>query len=74
LGTGIETRILDLAEAIKDIIGVQRKTQLRIVNLPSVPGEVKRNFTNFSKANHLLDWAPDSPLSDGLRTTLDFFT
>lgn len=73
LGTGIETRILDLAEAIKDIIGVKRKTQLRIVNLPSVPGEVKRNFTCFTKAKQYLKWNPKTPFQIGLECTLQSF-
>jgi UDP-glucose 4-epimerase len=36
-------------------------------------GDVKRNFSDISKARNMLDWVPATSLEDGLSSTIDYF-
>lgn len=67
IGTGIETSVLELADALGEAVG--RRPEVR--HLPVRPGEVKRIAIDASAAARLLDWSAQTELSDGLKITYE---
>jgi UDP-glucose 4-epimerase len=68
VGTGRETTVLELVEALGRLGGVEGfEPQLA----PPRTGEVQRIALDARRAERELDWRPQTPLGDGLRLTLD---
>ncbi|MEA3200237.1 MAG: UDP-glucose 4-epimerase [Thermoplasmata archaeon] len=67
LGTGVETRIVDLARAIAEAAG---KPELRPTFAPPRADEVQRRVADSRRARETLGWEPRVPLSEGLARTL----
>jgi UDP-glucose 4-epimerase len=67
VGTGVETSVLDLVDAFRGLEGGEGFSP---VHAPARAGEVLRSCLDASRARELLGWAPQVPLSDGLRRTL----
>lgn len=67
LGTGVETSVNDLAEAVLAAAG---RTDLRPSRGPTRADEVRRRVADASKARRVLGWRPRTRLEDGLRTAL----
>ncbi|HPS68745.1 MAG TPA: NAD-dependent epimerase/dehydratase family protein [Holophaga sp.] len=70
LGTGRETRILDLARGLCEAAGMD-PSQLQ--HADGIPGEQRRSVLDPSKAARELGWIPRTPLAEGLRITYDWF-
>jgi UDP-glucose 4-epimerase len=68
LGTGIETSVLQLAEALGRLAGVE---SFEPEFAPPRPGEVQRITLDAGRAERELGWRPETSLDDGLRLTLD---
>jgi UDP-glucose 4-epimerase len=62
VGTGIETSVLDLAEAL----------ELGVAHEPERLGEVRRSCLDASAAGAELSWSPATTLSEGLERTLEW--
>jgi nucleoside-diphosphate-sugar epimerase len=43
-----------------------------IKQLPEQPGDVERTYADISKAKALLDWAPETPIEEGLQVFADW--
>ncbi|HKO16534.1 MAG TPA: NAD-dependent epimerase/dehydratase family protein [Gemmatimonadaceae bacterium] len=69
VGTGEETSVVALAEALGRVAG----TPPRIEYAPSRPGEQQRSVVNNAKARSVLGWQPQHRLEDGLGETYRFF-
>jgi|TARA_B100001964_G_scaffold244163_1_gene324545 UDP-glucuronate decarboxylase len=69
IGNNIETRIIDLARIIKEIIG----SDSDIVYSPIPEDDPKRRCPDISKAKKLLNWQPNISLNDGLNKTILWF-
>ena len=69
LGNPLELTVLDFAEAIRKITGVQSE----IVFRPLPEDDPRRRRPDISKARRLLDWEPQVSLEHGLRTTIEYF-
>ena len=67
VGTGVETSVLQLAEALGGIAG---RSDLRPALAPPRPGEVQRNALDASAAARVLGWQPATPIQTGLERTL----
>lgn len=65
LGTGTETSISALAEAVERIVG----RSLGRARLPSRPGEIGRSCLCPDRAAAVLGWSAEVTLEDGLRRT-----
>lgn len=75
IGTGVETRTLDLYRAIFEAI------QERVPDMPhelailgrqlARPGDLTRSCLVIHKARDVLGWRPETNLNDGIRQTLD---
>lgn len=69
IATGKETRILELAQAMKQIAGV--RSALRFA--PRRRGDIHRSVADTSKAQVELGFRPTTKLPDGLSKTIEWF-
>ena len=69
LGTGVETSVNDLFNAMAKITG----SKVKPIFEPERPGEVQRICLDAQKAKKLLGWEPKVTLEEGLEKTIDFF-
>jgi UDP-glucose 4-epimerase len=65
VGTGQETSVLDLYEAIQQVSGVRREPEFP----PARLGELQRSVLDPSLAGRELDWRAERTLDDGLAET-----
>jgi UDP-glucose 4-epimerase len=68
IGTGRETNVLELAEALKRLGGAET---FEPEFAPPRPGEVQRISLDASRAERELGWRAETGLQDGLRLTLE---
>lgn len=69
LGTGKETRIIDLAETVRRLSG----DEIQLVHEPPRSGEIKRNYSDISKARTALGFVPQINLTDGMKSVYEWF-
>ena len=69
LGNPQEFTIRELAEIVVDLTG----SSSRIVHAPLPIDDPKRRRPDISRADELLEWAPTTPLREGLRKTIAHF-
>ena len=69
IGTGIETSVVALAEALQRSAG----SEVPINFAPARPGEQQRSAVSITKAQHVLGWKPQIALHEGLEETFAFF-
>jgi UDP-glucuronate decarboxylase len=69
IGNPNEITVLELANIIVDMTGSKSK----IVHRPLPVDDPRRRRPDISRANTLLDWAPQVALRDGLQRTIDYF-
>jgi UDP-glucose 4-epimerase len=67
IGTGRETSVLDLVEALRELGG---NDDFEPELAPPRPGEVQRITLNASRAEKELSWRAETDLDEGLRLTL----
>ena len=70
VGTGKETSVLELYEAIQQVSGLHREPELA----PGRLGELQRSVLDPSLAARDLGWRPEAALPDGLAETWDWIT
>jgi UDP-glucose 4-epimerase len=69
IGTGVETDVLALADALGRAAG----TRWRVVHAPARAGEQRRSAVRIDAAARALGWRPAVALADGLRETYAWF-
>jgi len=69
IGTGKPTTILDLAEEIIEITGVNTEPTF----LPEREHDIKHRFPDISLMRELLGYRPEYKLRDGLKITIDWY-
>jgi UDP-glucuronate 4-epimerase len=62
LGGSETTQLRDLISELGEALD----TNPEIKQLPMPPGDVKRTYADINKAQELLDWAPKTPINEGL--------
>jgi nucleoside-diphosphate-sugar epimerase len=72
IGSGVGTRMIDMAETIVDMVGGGR---VEHVEWPSLAGQIETGdfVADVSRIKAELGWAPALSLRDGLRKTIDFY-
>ncbi len=70
LGTGIETSINSLMALLAEVMADRGVT---VEHEPERPGEIRRAFSDISRARADLGYAPSTSLRDGLTTTGAWF-
>ncbi len=63
IGTGIETSINDLAKLMREIAG----NKLQIIHEAERTGEIRRNYSDITKARRTLGFEPKIKLREGLK-------
>jgi UDP-glucuronate decarboxylase len=69
IGNPVEFTIRELAELVIELTG----TRSRIVHRPMPQDDPRQRRPDISKANDVLDWAPRTPLRQGLEKTVCYF-
>ena len=69
LGTGKELLILDLAKLIKKLFG----DEIKISFAPKRKGEIKRNYSDITKAKNVLGFSPQVSIKDGVKSVYNWF-
>lgn len=69
LGTGKETSIINLANYVRELFG----NDIKIVFETERKGEIKRNYSDISKAKASLGFEPKVSLEDGVREVYKWF-
>jgi UDP-glucose 4-epimerase len=70
VGTGVETSVLELYEAISRVSGVEREPE----QAPARLGELQRSVLDPGRAERELGWRPRHSLDDGLRATWEWMS
>ena len=65
IGTGRETSVLELFDAMRRVAGVEAQAE----HAPARPGEARRSVLDASRAERELGWKAAHTLEDGLRAT-----
>lgn len=68
VGTGVETRVTDLAQLMVAVSG----RRVPITHAAARPGELARSALDCGKAAREWDWRPAVPLAEGLKRTYDW--
>ena len=69
VGTGVETSVVQLADALRRVAGASTAAE----HAPARPGELARSAVNVERSRSLLGWQPSVRLEDGLAETFAFF-
>jgi UDP-glucose 4-epimerase len=69
VGTGVETSVLELVDALREVGGAGEEFQPQFE--PERPGEVQRIAIDPSRAREEIGWEPRVQLREGLERTLD---
>ena len=69
IGTGVETSVVALAEALQASAG----SNVPLHYAPARPGEQQRSAVSIAKSRSQLGWTPQVELHDGLQETFAFF-
>lgn len=74
IATYKETTVNEIAHLIKEI--VERETGRRVNIIYSAPrlGDVRRNYSDITKARKILKWEPQFDLETGLKETFKYFS
>lgn len=70
LGSGRHRTILDVANAVRDLMQPERSA---ITFVGDRPGQILRHTCDGSKAEGLLGWTPRLSFEDGLQRTIDWY-
>jgi len=73
IATSKETTVGELALLMKEILESKGLNVPEIIYAESRNGDVKRNFSDTTKAYRRLGWTSETELRDGLSSTLSFF-
>jgi UDP-glucose 4-epimerase len=72
IATGMERTVGEVASIIAEALG-RRGIEMRIEHDSPRLGDVKRNYSDTSKAARMLDWTPEMEVPDGIERTLNWF-
>lgn len=73
IATYRETTINEIAEKIKEIVEKALFIEVKVIHSKSRIGDVRRNYSDISKAKRLLGFEPKFTLDEGLRKTFEYF-
>ncbi len=73
IATNAETTVGELADMLVQILNRQGVEDISIVHGKLRPGDVKRNYSDTSKARRMLGWSSKYDLEQGLFQTLAYF-
>jgi UDP-glucose 4-epimerase len=73
IATHKETTVLEIAAEVKRLFKEETGADVEVVHRAPLAGDVRRNYSDISKARKVLGFEPRFDLPRGLRKTLDYF-
>jgi UDP-glucose 4-epimerase len=73
IATARETTVLELAQTLAQVLRDQGLAEVKMRHGSERTGDVRRNFSDTSKARRLLGWAAKTSLQEGLARTVAWF-
>ncbi len=73
IATNKETTINDIIEMLQSIFTEKQAIDITVNRGKTRLGDMKRNYSDISKANNILNWKPRVDLIEGLNKTVNFF-
>ena len=73
IATNRETTVSELAEELASILESRGLPRPDITQAQSRAGDVRRNYSDTSKAQHMIDWVSKNTIAEGLHLTLDWY-
>jgi UDP-glucose 4-epimerase len=73
IATNRETTVGEMSEQLVGIMESRGVSGIKVVNAEMRVGDVKRNYSDTTKAKTRLGWQPRTELKDGLEQTVDYF-
>jgi UDP-glucose 4-epimerase len=73
IATSSETTIKELIGILVPILKQSGIENVKITHSAPRLGDVKRNFSDTSKAKNMLGWQAQAPLTEGLKLTIEWF-
>jgi UDP-glucose 4-epimerase len=73
IATSRETSVAELVQILADVLRKHGVTVAEPIHVSSLPGEVRRNYSDTRKARERLGWSAQIPLAEGLERTVDWF-
>jgi UDP-glucose 4-epimerase len=74
IATNRETTVKELVDELLPILSRAGYTNIQIRHAAPRPGDVRRNFSDTSKARTMLGWRAEIGLAEGLKWTVKWFT
>lgn len=72
IATGNELTLNELAQELKTIFEEETSIEMKLKNVGTRLGDVKRNYSDVTKAREILGWDAKVSLHDGLRETVRY--
>ena len=74
IATAHETSVNELAEMMLPLLRERVSADVRLESAGALQGEIRRNYSDTTKARQRLGWLASTPLEEGLRRTVDAWT
>jgi UDP-glucose 4-epimerase len=68
-----ETTVHEMTELLVELLSQKIGIEVNVINGQVRVGDVKRNYSDTTKARTRLQWQPKITLNDGLAKTIDYF-
>ena len=72
IATGSERTVTELAQLIREAL-TQRGISMSLEYTEPRLGDIKRNYSDTTKAKQVLGWETEMDLNEGINTTIDYF-
>lgn len=73
IATSAETTVNDLVDQLLPVLSRAGINSVKLNHAPPRPGDMRRNFSDTSKARNLLGWQANIDLTTGLQQTVNWF-
>jgi UDP-glucose 4-epimerase len=73
IATSRETTVGEMTKELVEVLAANGVTGVEVVNAETRVGDVKRNFSDTTKAKARLGWQPQTDLNSGLEKTVGYF-
>lgn len=73
VATNVETSVNELAAVVNEQLTEIGLKPAEAEHAPPRKGDVRRNYSDISKADEVLDWRPETRLAEGVRETIEWF-
>jgi UDP-glucose 4-epimerase len=73
IATNLETTIEELLNRLLPVLTEAGHSHIKLLHTASRLGDVRRNYSDTSKARKILGWQPVVDLTEGLRRTVEWF-